>query len=54
MSEFNAALGLLQLKHIDKALARRKEIDLAYRDRLKNVRGIHCLKMCIRDRPRRG
>lgn len=44
MSEFNAALGLLQLKHIDKALARRKEIDLAYRDRLKNVRGIHCLK----------
>lgn len=44
MSEFNAALGLLQLKHIDKALARRKEVDLAYRDGLKNVIGIRCLK----------
>jgi dTDP-4-amino-4,6-dideoxygalactose transaminase len=43
MSEFNAALGLLQLKYIDSALARRKEIDLAYRERLKGVKGIHCL-----------
>ena len=43
MSEFNAALGLLQLKYIDQALARRKEIDAVYRDRLKNVKGIHCL-----------
>ena len=31
MSEFNAALGLLQLKYVDQALARRKEIDLTYR-----------------------
>jgi dTDP-4-amino-4,6-dideoxygalactose transaminase len=44
MSEFNAALGLLQLKYIDKALARRKDIDMAYRERLKSVKGIHCLK----------
>lgn len=43
MSEFNAALGLLQLKHIDQALAKRKRIDAAYRDQLKNVRGIYCL-----------
>jgi dTDP-4-amino-4,6-dideoxygalactose transaminase len=43
MSEFNAALGLLQLKHIDEALARRKAIDLAYRERLRDVKGIHCL-----------
>lgn len=43
MSEFNAALGLLQLKYIDQALARRKEIDAAYRKRLKDVKGIHCL-----------
>jgi dTDP-4-amino-4,6-dideoxygalactose transaminase len=43
MSEFNAALGLLQLKHIDQALAQRKEIDAAYRERLKSVKGIHCL-----------
>lgn len=44
MSEFNAALGLLQLKHIDQALAQRKAIDSAYRERLKHVRGIHCLQ----------
>jgi len=43
MSEFNAALGLLQLKYIDQALARRKEIDANYRERLKDVKGIRCL-----------
>jgi dTDP-4-amino-4,6-dideoxygalactose transaminase len=43
MSEFNAALGMLQLKHIDDALARRKVIDLAYRKSLGDVEGIHCL-----------
>lgn len=43
MSEFNAALGLLQLKRIDQALAGRREIDTAYRERLKGVKGIHCL-----------
>jgi dTDP-4-amino-4,6-dideoxygalactose transaminase len=45
MSEFNAALGLVQLKHIDKILAKRKEIDAAYREQLKDVKGIHCLKI---------
>ena len=35
MSEINAALGLLQLKYVDKALARRKEIEARYRERLK-------------------
>jgi len=44
MSEFNSALGLLQLKHIDQALARRKEIDSIYREMLSGVRGIHCLE----------
>jgi dTDP-4-amino-4,6-dideoxygalactose transaminase len=43
MSEFNAALGLLQLKHIDEALAKRQVIDHAYRERLATVKGIHCL-----------
>jgi dTDP-4-amino-4,6-dideoxygalactose transaminase len=43
MSEFNAALGLLQLKYIDQALAQRKEIDAVYRERLKEVKGIRCL-----------
>src|SRR5213078_3137812 len=31
MSEFNAALGMLQLKHIGAAVARRCEIDALYR-----------------------
>jgi len=43
MSEFNAALGMLQLKYIDQALARRKEIDAAYHERLAGVKGIRCL-----------
>jgi dTDP-4-amino-4,6-dideoxygalactose transaminase len=43
MSEFNAALGLLQLKHIDKAIARRGQLDAAYREELAGVPGIHCL-----------
>lgn len=43
MSEFNAALGLLQLKYVDQAIGRRKEIDTAYRERLAEVKGIHCL-----------
>lgn len=44
MSEFNAALGLLQLKYIDQALQKRKVVDLTYRGNLKNVKGIHCLE----------
>lgn len=43
MSEWNAALGLLQLKHFEKAIARRKEIDVAYRKGLANVPGIRLL-----------
>lgn len=40
MSEFNAALGLLQLQHIDNDLAKRKAIDTQYRALLENVDGI--------------
>ncbi len=43
MSEFNAALGLLQLQHIDAVVERRKSIDSTYRRRLATVGGIHCL-----------
>jgi dTDP-4-amino-4,6-dideoxygalactose transaminase len=43
MSEFNAALGLLQLKHIDGALARRQEIADTYREQLNCVKGVRCL-----------
>lgn len=41
LSEFNAALGLLQLKHVDGAIARRKEIAELYLGALTGVRGIH-------------
>ncbi len=44
MSECNAALGLLQLKYFDRAIARRKQIDAVYRERLRDVRGIRCLQ----------
>jgi dTDP-4-amino-4,6-dideoxygalactose transaminase len=43
MSEFNAALGLLQLKYVDDALAARQRVDSEYRQRLRAVKGIHCL-----------
>jgi len=43
MSEFNAALGLLQLRYVDAAFLRRKEIDAAYRAGLANVKGIRCV-----------
>ena len=45
MSEFNAAFGLLQLKHIDDALARRKQIETRYREALADVAGISLLPM---------
>jgi dTDP-4-amino-4,6-dideoxygalactose transaminase len=43
MSEFNAALGLVQLKHVDQAILLRKAINTTYQERLKTVRGIRCL-----------
>lgn len=43
MSELNAAFGLLQLKHIDAAIQRRKEIDTVYRELLADIPGIKCL-----------
>jgi dTDP-4-amino-4,6-dideoxygalactose transaminase len=43
MNELGAAMGLLQLQHIDEVLARRREIDTRYRELLKDVPGIECL-----------
>ncbi|EOW9257957.1 dTDP-4-amino-4,6-dideoxy-D-glucose aminotransferase VioA [Vibrio cholerae] len=40
MSEINAAFGLVQLKHIDNAMAQRKAIDTLYRAELTGVKGI--------------
>lgn len=39
MSEVNAAFGLLQLKHVDRALSKRKEIAESYRRQLAEVMG---------------
>jgi dTDP-4-amino-4,6-dideoxygalactose transaminase len=44
MSEINAAFGMLQLKHIDTALAQRQRIDAKYREALCDIPGIHCLQ----------
>lgn len=40
MSEINAAFGMLQLQHMEKAWVRRKEIDSFYRKHLTGVDGI--------------
>ena len=40
MSEFNAALGLLQLQRVDAAIARRAEIDQRYRHLLAGLPGL--------------
>ncbi|RJG05829.1 DegT/DnrJ/EryC1/StrS family aminotransferase [Noviherbaspirillum cavernae] len=44
MSEINAAFGMLQLQHIDHALARRREITAIYRELLADIEGIRCIE----------
>ncbi len=44
MSEVSAAMGLLQLTHLDEALGRRQQIDTSYRAALKGVKGIRCVE----------
>lgn len=44
MSEFNAALGLLQLKHVDAHIARRGGIERRYRALLQGVPGVRFLE----------
>jgi dTDP-4-amino-4,6-dideoxygalactose transaminase len=43
MNEFQAALGLIQLKHFDRAIKLRKKIYEKYRNGLKNINGIRLL-----------
>jgi dTDP-4-amino-4,6-dideoxygalactose transaminase len=43
MNEFQAAMGLLQLKYVDAALAQRAEIDRRYRELLADIPGIRFL-----------
>ena len=44
MSEFNAAVGLLQLTHLDDIITRRGERDALYRELLEPLHGIHCIE----------
>jgi dTDP-4-amino-4,6-dideoxygalactose transaminase len=44
MSEFNAALGLVQLKHVDNAIARRGAVEARYRALLRDVPGLRMLQ----------
>jgi dTDP-4-amino-4,6-dideoxygalactose transaminase len=44
MNEVQAAMGLLQLKHVRKNIEKRKIIASIYRNNLKNVKGIKCLQ----------
>lgn len=43
MNEFQAALGLLQLKHFDNIVEKRKKINHMYRQNLKGIRGVRIL-----------
>jgi dTDP-4-amino-4,6-dideoxygalactose transaminase len=43
MHEFSAALGLVQLEHLDHVLERRRAVDALYRERLAGVPGIRLL-----------
>lgn len=45
MSEINAAFGLLQLQHVDRAIGRRKEIEEKYRVALRDVAGIKMIPL---------
>ena len=43
MSELHAALGLVQLGHVDGYIARRGAVDAIYRERLADVSGLRCI-----------
>ncbi|MBE0640351.1 MAG: DegT/DnrJ/EryC1/StrS family aminotransferase, partial [Bacteroidales bacterium] len=43
MNEVQAAMGLLQLKHIDRNIEKRRQITIQYREQLKDIPGITCI-----------
>lgn len=45
MNEFQAAMGLCNLRHVDDEIAKRKKVVETYRDRLKNIKGIKLSKV---------
>ena len=44
MNEFSACMGLCNLRHVDSEIEKRKAVNDAYRDALKDVPGIKLLK----------
>ena len=48
LSEVQAALGLVQLQHMEKVIDSRAKIDAAYRQKLEGINGIHCIE-CARE-----
>ena len=51
MSEVHAAFGLLQLRYVDDAIARRAAVARRYREALRDVPGIECLPDGAQDAP---
>lgn len=51
LNEVSAAFGLLQLRHIEQALERRRHVDAAYRQRLSGITGLRCLPSSAETRP---
>lgn len=45
MNEMQAALGLLQLQHINEALAQRQAIDARYRKAIQDIPGLSCVPL---------
>jgi dTDP-4-amino-4,6-dideoxygalactose transaminase len=44
MSEFNAAVGLVQMRHLPSAISKRKACDTLYRDLLAEIAGVVCVE----------
>lgn len=51
MNEIQAAFGLLQLRHVDASILKRREIDRRYRASLAEVDGIRCMPVPADARP---
>lgn len=43
MSEFNAALGILQLKYIEEVISKRQSVERLYRELTAEIKGVRCL-----------
>jgi dTDP-4-amino-4,6-dideoxygalactose transaminase len=51
MSEINAVMGLLQLKEVDAAICKRKEIDQRYRSAFEGIQGLQCMDLTGQSKP---